>query len=254
MLRSVRRAHHVCRKARVLHRPVCFLEPAMSATLSKIVSNTLTYPIESVRLISMVPKDQREKDPSLRLHVGNLYRGYPQYLPYSVFNYVVTYQVMFFFMNMFHTITRYEFTLATASVFTCLVTAMYKVPCMYFFKNKVINQTICTRTLFTRKFFGKAYGILLLEDIPEMIIKFYLNHFLHSFFPNVHDLLQALMIGTISTMLLTPIDILKNTVLCNLPRPQNPTVIYMRVVCSIMNTTLFFLLFNALAGAGHVIA
>lgn len=229
------------------------LEPALSATVSKIASNTLTYPIESVRLINMMPKEQQETDPSLRLTWKNLYRGYPQYLPYSMCNYWITYQVMFFFLQALQTwLGSYEAALTGASIGTCMVTSLYKVPCMYFFKNKVVNQRICFRTFWSQALFGKAYLILLLEDIPEMFIKFYLSYGLRLLFPQLHDLIQALCIGMISTMILTPIDLMKNAVLCNLPGPPKPILVYLRVLCSVVNTTLFFVFFHALAGGGHI--
>lgn len=233
-------------RSRQVYRPRCFLEPAVSATVSKIVSNTITYPIESVRLISMIPRSKRDTDPSLKYTLRNLYRGYPGYLPYSVMNYVITYQAMFVCMEFFKATAMYEVCLLASSVCTCLLTSLYKVPCMYFFKNKVVNQVICFRTLLSSSMFRKAYGILLLEDIPEMCIKFYLNHFMHTVFPGLSELCQALFIGMIATLLLTPIDIVKNTVFCNLPQPKSVGTTVIRVSCSIINTTLFFFLFNGL--------
>lgn len=222
----------------------CVLEPALSATISKIFSNTTTYPIESYRLIKLVPLEKRQSDPKLQLTFSNLYRGYNLYLPYSVANYTITYNIMFNMMKSLEVLFSFELALMCASAATSIITAIYKVPSMYYLKNSVMNQCVSVKKL--RGIFPRAYSVLMLEDIPEHFIKFYINHVIHAFFPYFNEFWCAIIISLLCTIIFTPVDILKNMVLCNVPFGISRVQMVLRISCTFANTFLFMFIFNIL--------
>lgn len=228
LLATSSRAARRCVTARMM--PV---DTVVIATVGKIFANTVTYPLETFRLFEMIPPERRMGDDRLRVTMPNLYRGYGQYLPYSVVNYGITYGVMF-------ALQQRCMSLAAASLLTCMLVSLYKVPCMYFLKNKMINQK---GRITCSKVFWKAYAVTMLEDVPEMYLKFWMN----DLWSGLGGIERALMVGVASTALLTPMDVLKIKVFCNVsagPHVSGLWIALLRTLIAVVNTTVFFWVYN----------
>jgi len=212
------------------------LDAALCATMSKIISNGLTYPIESLRLSHMVKKKMNDKNTHVQTpltQVIALYRGFSAFIPYTVINSALTYYIMFTALGFFSENMLYT------SVFTGLITSLYKAPCSYFFRNIQAKQRPCIRSLYY--IFPKAYATLVIEDIPELYLKFSLHNIVRTLFPEVSFVLQSMLVGICSTAVMSPMDIWKNRVLiCTELEINMLTNTLLRLVNSMVNTSLFF--------------
>jgi hypothetical protein len=99
------------------------------------------------------------------------------------------------------------------------------------------------------RYFGKAVCAVLLEDIPDIYIKFYLNHILKQVFL-IPCLYQSMIVGLLACLLLTPLEFIKTKVIYyDVKVTQNRLTIYIRALNSILNTALFFTIIDLLKKA-----
>jgi hypothetical protein len=177
---------------------------------------------------------------SINPTIGNLFAGYSMYLPYTSANNMVTF-FLFYSCNSWFSSLNGWYTLFGASLVTCLVTSIYKVPVSYYLKRRVIKENICLTTLFSPIYFSTAYIALLLEDIPELFIKFYMR----ACFSSIVEPMQSLFIALTSTILLTPFEMYKTRVIChNIDIKYTSLAFVIKLAMSALNTFLFFFLIN----------
>lgn len=221
-------------------KPKCFIDNStISATLSKLISNTITYPLESYRLINSTKNIIKNKN--------NLYNGFIIYTPYILLNSIISYKIFFNIINLLKNYS-YQDSLIIASIFSSIISGFYKVPILFYIKNKVINNFIDFNKLYNNYLFIKAYLALIIEDIPEMFIKFYLNYIIKTYYSNISNINLALIIGLCSSFLLTPIDYLKNKIFCgkDIKIILTKKLILLKMLITTLNTILFFSIYNNL--------
>ena len=210
------------------------LDDSAVAVCSKIIANTVCYPLESIRM-------WRLANAKIAPTIENLFRGYSTYLPYTIANNAITF-VLFYACHQWLCITAWH-ALLGSSIITCLVTSLYKVPVSYCLKRRVIKEDICFKTLADYKYFSTAYVALLLEDIPELFIKFYMKAQFHF----VPEPFKSLIIAIASTALLTPFEMYKTRVIChNIPISYTASAFGIKLAMSALNTFLFFFLIGVM--------
>lgn len=223
------------------------------ATFSKVVANTVCYPLESMRLLNISSTDAATavKQPSTggtsliciaRTCFAALYKAYHVYLPYSIIHNYIAFNIFF---NISHNIDGFgvEHTLFIASSLTCAICSLYKVPMSFYLKRSITNTSLCVKTMLTPRIACNAYAATLFEDIPELFIKFFLNVYLHTHCAEFSPFLKSMIISCISTVVLTPIEFLKTRIIIhNLKLTFTPVSFFIRVFTSVLNTFIFFFL------------
>lgn len=238
---KTRHVYHSQRQNLPLHRAV--LDDTLISMVSKVTANTLCYPIESIRMWSI-------SNSHVAYTLRNLFAGYKIYLPYTTCNNIVTF-ALFYGINE-ACIQHFNVSATTAlfctSVATSLLTSLYKIPVSYFLKRIVIQKNISASTLLDIAYFRKAYMSMLMEDIPEFFVKFYLRNLICMYAPDVHCILRAVFVGIVSTFVITPLEMYKTRVICHdIHIKMTPVSFALRVLCSMSNTSLFFLINDAIS-------
>jgi hypothetical protein len=235
--KSTHYAHRCAAKCTITDDILC-------TSASKFISSTICYPIESVRML-LLSNSLQKTDKTI---LTKLYAGYEYFLPYNIFHSLTTYIILFHSMNILGNL-EYSQSLLLASSITSLITSLYKVPCIYIIRRKLMTDSVCTKHLMDLRYFGKAVCAFMLEDIPDIYIKFYLNHILKQLFiiPSIY---QSMIVGLLACLLLTPLEFIKTKMICyDMKVSQNILTIYIRALNSILNTALFFAILDILKKA-----
>lgn len=222
-------------RALLMDEPVC-------AFISKVVANTATYPLETVRLISLC--DERKG------RYPHLFTGYITYLPYCMASSLITYKILYATMAAIKTPT-YELSLLVGAIVTAVATSFYKIPYTYYLKNRIIGEHINYIGLYKKEVYTKAFLATVSEDGPELFIKFFFNHVLstsaamHLPWPILGPLGAALF----TSIAMCPIEFWKTSTLCHTRKMHlTPTSIAIRIAMTMVNMFIFFVLFGALRG------
>lgn len=232
------------RKMVPLHHPQqALLDDTMVAVVGKILANTITYPVESIRMwtISNTP---------MPWTLANLFTGYNIYLPYTLANNICTF---FLFYAIEAALLAWipansNAALLGTSVLTCLITSCYKVPVSYTLKRKVVHTELRVRDLMNPFYLFSAYRAMILEDIPELFLKFYLRNYLAVHYVTLAAFWKALIIGLVTTVLLAPLELYKTRILCEgIAIESDPRGVLLRAANSILNTFIFFLFLDTVA-------
>lgn len=221
------------------------VDPALCACVAKVVANTVTYPIDTIKLLK-----QTQTQPVSWSKVANiptLYKGYNVFLPYNISNNVISHYLYFntckVAQNIFHDATH---VIIAASFVSSVVTCVYKVPMLFLVRNSNIGRTVTLDDFFKNKDTCiKSFLVQAAEDFPETVVKFYLNHFLQKTFIDITNFQRALVIGVIMAILLAPFDTLKTNLLCRAKTLTSNFVVFMRILSTVTNNFVFFLIFTA---------
>jgi hypothetical protein len=208
------------------------------AAVSKIVSNTFTYPIETVRLWSL---QQRKYE--FPRDIKKLYIGFNQFVPYNLINNVITYNIYYKCMEILMFV-QYEYALLISCFVTCVITLLYKIPFSYWQKNRLMGGAPDFKKFQNIQYVFKTYTVSMLEDVLELYIKFYLNHFIHTSIP---PLCRALIVGVFTSLLISPIEFTKTQILCESEKLVfTHKSILIKMVSTMLNTFVFFFTLNSL--------
>jgi hypothetical protein len=236
MLRS-RHPLHTRHLVKHNHKHNCLHESHIAA-LSKIVSNTFTYPIETIRLWSL---QQRKYE--FPRDFKDLYIGFNQFVPYNLLNNVITYNIYYKCMEI-SLFLQYEYALFISCFATCVITLIYKIPFCYWQKNRLLGGTPDFKKFQNMQYVVKTYTVSMLEDVLELYIKFYLNHVIHTSIPSLY---RALFVGVCTCLLISPIEFTKTQILCESKKlvftHQN---ILIKMMSTMLNTFIFFFTLNNL--------
>lgn len=234
-----RRSYKFCK-------PKCILDNStISATISKLLSNSITYPLESYRLVYSI------STPTSNIYVSkskyNLYNGFSIYIPYILLNSVISYKIFFTVINCLQYYSSQD-SLILGSICSSIISGFYKVPILFYIKNKVINNIIDFNKLYNNFLYIKAYLAIIMEDIPDMFIKFYLNYLIKTYYSNISNINSALIIALCSSILLAPVDFLKNKIFCgkDVKIILNKKIILLKILITTINTMIFFSTYNYL--------
>lgn len=241
----------ISKKSFGLHAPHVFMEDtAWMATLSKIVSNTIIYPLETCKMLLQT----MQEIPWHRPHV--LFAGYSQFILYNICHSSIYYSIFY------NTFNAFQQCIWTSSLITALITSLYKVPITYYLRNTAVLAASSSSTskkklptlswsTLQESLCWKRYVVLVCEDIPDTVIKFSLNAFLKTL-PWISSAHIPLWVGICTSLLLMPIDHLKTTLFCQMHLAVTKNVmagLRFRLFASVLNTTLFTGCLNALQQA-----
>lgn len=213
------------------------------ASASKVLTSTVCYPLESIRLLLLSNSDHKQlsKKPLHQL-LSNLYSGYSHFLPYHLIHNLVTYNILFRTIKFMGTYElAYSDSLLVASIFTSVLTSLYKFPLTYVIRRKIISKDVCLKKLQNIRYVSKAIAAMLMEDIPDIYIKMYLNYKLTYLFPTMSHVYISVVTGLISCILLTPFEMIKTKIIyVDVKLVDSSLAFYMKLLISILSTTLFF--------------
>jgi hypothetical protein len=121
------------------------------------------------------------------------------------------------------------------------VTTTYKVPMSYILKRRVVQSELPYADLRNMAYLLSAYRAMLSEEVPEYFLKFYMRNLLTLHYEAMDAVTKSLLIGVISTLILSPLELYKTTVLCKgIDIKYNFKALLLRITNAILNTFLFF--------------
>lgn len=224
---------HARRTLRVLS----VLDEALCASSSKIIANIVTYPVETVRLSSLCQNPIRHP---------NRFIGIQNYIPYCIFNNIVTYKSLYTCIG-FQCSIHADINLLLASICTAILTSFYKIPCGYMLKNRIIGEPINFKILYHPVLYSRAFVASLSEDVPEMFLKLFLNNLVTSCFPNINNYVSSMFAALITSIAITPMEFWKTSILCSSKAMSlSPMSIFIRIMINLTNMFIFFISFNFL--------
>lgn len=221
-------------------RHYALLDDAVCAFAGKVVANTATYPLETIRLLSLC--DISPRQPASYPH---LMTGYGTYLPYCMASSMITYKTLY--VSMAAIPLGFEASLFLGALMTAVATSFYKIPYSYFLKNRILGEAIDYRQLYKMGRYTKAFVATVAEDGPELFIKFFFNNMLASSFPWLGPVVGSFCVAVVTAVALCPVEFWKTSVLCQTKKMHlTPQSIAIRIAMSIINMFTFFLVFDAL--------
>lgn len=201
------------------------IDIALCTSTSKIASYLITYPLESLKLISTSPTKERTTP-------ARLYRGFLSYIPFCVFTNVATFHTFYFVKTLLvqYPLETYMCFILT-SVITSLITSIYKIPYSFFLKNRIINNKVSFNGLYNLQTYPKAFAATMVEDVPDLCIK-----------TLCVDMHAPILLATLTGLMMAPIELWKTRVLCH-PCPINfsktTIVLIMLISCTRMVLYLY---------------
>lgn len=224
------------RRLRHVPKAVLIDDPGpMVATVSKVVANTVAYPLETCKLLKQTLQHIPWNTPGL------LFVGYPQFMMYNAVH-SYTYYAIFF-----AALKHFKESVWLGTLVTSILTCIYKMPVTYYLRNKSANPS--TPISWKCCFCWKRYVVLLAEDIPDTFLKFSLNTFFRGIMQQEYMWLVPMVVGVLITVILTPIDHLKTKMFCGHRNKVTHDVtsgLEFRMLGNLMNTTLFVGCLNTL--------
>jgi hypothetical protein len=208
-----------------------FLDTVMCATTSKVIANTLSYPLETIRMKILC----REKPP---LDPLKLYTGFETYIPYCLLNNFITYKCFYTFMGLVFG------NILISAFLTSAIVSCYKIPYIFTLKNRIIGEPIDFHNIYKKSQYSKALIATMSEDVPELFIKFSLSNVI---ILGQTQLLSSLIISLVASLILCPLEFWKTSILCSTKKLElTLESILMRVAITVFNFFIFFLCFDAL--------
>lgn len=225
----------------------CYIDTPIIATTSKVIANAVTYPIESVRLLSLCKEN---------VEVGMLYKGINTYIPYCIASSYITYTIFFNCLNIFSCPTQ-GITVLLSSLTTSILTSFYKLPYNFYQKNNIVQgkdkNVISMNSLYNKKIYPRAFVFMLSEDVPELFMRFYFNNVILVTLPHIEPIYSSLLLAIITTLLTFPMEFWKTSALCN---HKNMVLsiksVSLLILCNITNLFIFFGLFNVLSSCSFI--
>ena len=216
--------------------PVSYCFPsAINASLSKILANTATYPLETIRLLTLSKNEQKNV---------NLFVGYGTYLPYCIFSNIITYHTLYVCLSLI-SIVNYDLKLLFASCITAFATSFYKIPYSYFLKNRIIGVNVSLSKLYIPSYYIKAFAATVCEDIPELFIKIFCSNCVKIYFPFLSVIHSSMLIAIVTSLILCPVEFWKTSILCNTKKMRlSVKTVAIRLIISLVNLFVFFYSFN----------
>jgi hypothetical protein len=206
---------------------------AWIASTSKVASYLITYPFESLKLISM----SEQKEP---ITPKRLYNGFMSYIPFCIFSNAITFHT-------FYTIKPYIFQhlnddvicyIAT-SLATSILTSFYKIPYVYYLKNSVLKAPVSFKTLYEPLRYVKTFMTMLIEDVPDLCIK---TIFVGS---AITSNSEKILVSLLSCIVISPLEVLKSNVMCHpIKISMKPITLFIMISLTILRTLLYMEMFH----------
>ena len=218
-----------------------YIDMPIIATTSKVIANTITYPIESIRLLTLCKES---------LRIKQLYRGILSYIPYCITSSYVTYTLFFHCLNSFKC-ADVGINVLLASLTTSFLTSFYKLPYNFYQKNKIINGcSESMKSLYNKNIYPRAVLFMLSEDVPELLMRFYFNNIILANLPQMDPLAASLILAIITSLIVFPMEFWKTSTLCNRKKMTlSLKSVALLISTNVLNLFLFFGLLNSLSSS-----
>lgn len=221
---------------------VCHLDQTIYTSFCKVSANIVTYPIETLRLL----KQTNRLDITKALQVScvpKLYAGLNVFLPYNIVNNIVHNGCYFTILNSFvRASVAQDLAIFSSCVLSCILTLFYKIPMTTILKNIAIGRSVNASDL--SKSWKQNGPIILLEEIPDVLLRYYLKHMMSIWFPLWNPHFITFVIGFLTALILTPIDMKKIQVVCCTNVYFSPMLVWLKFLSSLLNTIIFCQLLN----------
>lgn len=230
-----------CRRCGV--KPVCHLDHTIYTSVCKVAANIITYPIETLKLLKQTNKLLSIRK-ALRLsYIPKLYTGINVFLPYNIVNNVMYNGCYFTILNcLFGASIAHDVAIFLSCIISCILTSIYKIPMTTLIKNVTIGRSVKLRELITS---WKRNGvIILLEEIPDVLLRYYMKHMMNVWFPLLNPHFITFIIGFLTAVVLTPIDMKKIKIVCCTDVYFSPSLVWLKFLSCLLNTLIFCQLLN----------
>jgi hypothetical protein len=228
---------------------------ASCAVVSKSIGSMITFPLDSCRIYAQIDKPWT--------HLKELYKGYWTILTTQTIQALCSYLAFFIILNV--TKMTYHKPIHEAIVFASLgssiVTSFVKVPLIFINRNIIFYKTGSSADLIqnvlnifdnlTPKVYRQCWLTVVISDIPETLIKTFLNFAVLYLNPSIDHLMRHSMVSLTTNIITAPFDYIITHAFCKVHKGQfnilncYDGIIYKLMSCSIGQLT-FFIFFNLL--------
>lgn len=244
--------HKVIRKRKV---PNCLLEnlgTTASAVICKNFGIMLTYPLDSCRIYSQVGHKWS--------HIHELYRGYWTVLSTQTVQSTFSYLAFFSILNMV-TLTYHKpihEAVVFATIASSLITSFVKVPLTFINRNIIFYQECNAFTSIlsivqklTPHVYKRCWLTVIISDIPETIIKTFLNFVVLYYCPSIDHLTRNCVISLSTNLFIAPFDYILTHAFCKVCKARFNILncfdgIQYKLSSCLMGQIVFFHAFNFL--------
>jgi uncharacterized PurR-regulated membrane protein YhhQ (DUF165 family) len=228
---------------------------ASCAVVSKNIGSMITFPLETCRIYAQIGRQWT--------HVKELYKGYWTILTTQTIQGLCSYLAFFIILNV--TMLTYQKPIHEAVVFASLcssiVTSFVKVPLIFINRNIIFYQTGSGTDLLknilnifenlTPKVYRQCWLTIVISDIPETLIKTFLNCIVLYWNPSIDHLTRNSVVSLTTNIITAPFDYIITHAFCTVYKGQfnilncYDGIMYKLVSCAI-GQIVFFNLFNSL--------
>jgi hypothetical protein len=190
-----------------------------AATVSKLVSFSITYPFESCKLYLQLDKKWKS--------IPSLYNGFPIICISYILQQFMYFNIFYGVLNVRQHIKPMHHAVFEATIVSSLLSSFVKAPLVFIGRNMVFENNIklyqalhktCRRL--NIETFKRCWITNLICDMPDVIIKFTLNYIILLKFPGIDHFSRNLLVGLTSSILGAPLDFLLTKTTCQTTLPM----------------------------------
>lgn len=216
---------------------------AFTSSVCKIIANTVTYPLESYRLLILDPRQNK-------ISISKLLTGITTYLPFCVTTNFIMFKLFYGVQTALAPLLQLHHTavlgLAAATI-TSIVTSFYRIPYSYYIKNKLINDHVDFKLLYSPPRYQRSLVATLCEDIPELMMRTSLTQTIITYLcsKGCNSFQAYLGVSIIASAILCPLDYTKTKILCmSHLKPLSVQSVGLAAIITALRIMLFNMLMN----------
>lgn len=228
---------------------------ASCAMVSKNVGLMITFPLESCRIYAQIGRQWT--------HIEELYKGYWTILTSQTIQSLCSYLTFFIMLNVV-TFTYHKpihEAVVFASLSSSFVTSFVKVPLMFINRNIIFFQTSSIADLFknilsifgnlTPKVYRQCWLTVIISDIPDTLIKTFVNFIILYLDPSIDHLLRNSIVSLTTNIITAPFDYMITHAFCKVHKGDfNILKCYDGIMYKLMSSSIgqivFFNIFSLL--------
>lgn len=228
------------------------------ACSAKAFSFIFTYPFETYKIYNQLDKEPKS--------LNDLYQGFNTFILLATMQCFINYNFFFALINALKPYHSQHITYLIASVVSCFMTSIIKVPLTFISRNLIFVKNkngfdafchLCSKI--DKQLYHKSWLTNLLSDIPDSFIKFFINSQLLLHMPYINNFNRSCITGIVTSTVNMPFDYILTQTLCNNHlATTNNTIhnnhfmtrcmsgIQYRIMSSMLGNIIFFNMFNSL--------
>lgn len=214
---------------------------AFTSSVCKIIANTVTYPLESYRLLTLDPRQNN-------ISVSKLLTGITTYLPFCVTTNFVMFKLFYGVQTVLAPLFLHTSVLClAAATITSFITSFYRIPYSYYIKNKLINDHVDFKLLYSPSRYQRSLLATLCEDIPELMMRTSLTQTIITYLcsKGCSSFQAYLGVSIIASAILCPLDYTKTKILCmSHLKPLSVQSVGLAALITALRIMLFNMLMN----------